>query len=48
MDPFNPHGGQFETFDPYAYEAAVTEAALYGRGCGPEWPPRDPLEPISP
>ncbi len=31
----------FETFDPYADESATTQAALYGSGCGPEWP--DPL-----
>jgi len=38
LDPFG-----FETFDPYADETAATEAALYGSGCGPTWPPpQDP------
>jgi hypothetical protein len=40
MDPFNPLGSQFETFDPYANEFAVTEAALYTPEC--DGPPISP------
>lgn len=38
-DPFG-----FETFDPFAESTAATTAALYGGGCGPDWP--DPDWPI--
>jgi hypothetical protein len=35
MDPFNPIGGQFETFDPYGEYAEVTAAAYYNGSCDP-------------
>lgn len=31
----------FETFDPFANDTAATPAALYGGGCGPDWPDPD-------
>lgn len=38
----------FETFDPFADTTATTTAALYGGGCGPDWP-TDPWDfPIAP
>jgi hypothetical protein len=34
MDPFNPAGPQFETFDPYGEYSELTAAAFYDSSCG--------------